>query len=247
MKRICEMKQVNIKRLIVVNTILFASYVSAQPLMKDEISNTRYHDWTGFYIGVNAGAVNHTMDITDTNAVFFDATVRQVSDPQLTGGIQAGYRRQLDHNRVSGVYGVELNANLTNARFSTQYGSSFALYQLDSEDALDAIVLLQLLGGIAVDRTLLFLAAGLSWAHITGYVDNLDSIMFSQGFDVDKKAWGSAIGAGIEYALTEQCSLRFKLDVITPHTYFTTDNLGNHFNIANHIVQGSIGLNYTFA
>src|ERR1700733_4895000 len=116
------MKKININHHVLPIVIAcFASCVSAQPYMKDDTLPARHRDWTGFYIGLNAGVVNHTMDLTDTNAVFFNATVRQVSDPKFTGGIQGGYRRQLDCNWVSGVYGVELSANVTDARFSTQY------------------------------------------------------------------------------------------------------------------------------
>lgn len=198
-------------------------------------------------MGLNMGALNHTMKITDTQAVFFNATIEQVSDPSLTGGIQGGYRHQLDCNRVSSVYGVEVSANLTDARFSTQYGSAFSLYQLDSKAALDALFLVELTGGIAVDKALFFLAAGLAWVHITGSMTNIDSIVFSQGFDVDKKTWGTVLGGGIEYALTQNLSLRLKVDVITPHTYTTTDNENNQFKIANYITQGSLGINYQFA
>lgn len=241
------MKQHTISHSILVSTVFFAACVSAQSVMKDDLLSAATHEWTGFYMGLNIGAVNHTMKITDTQSVFFNATMEQVSDPKLAGGIQGGYRRQLDYNRVSSVYGVEISANLSDARFSTQYGSPFALYQLDSEEALDAIFLFELTGGIAVDRTLFFLGAGLSWVHITGSMNNIDSIVFSQGFDVSKQAWGTVLSGGIEYALTQNVTLRFKVDVITPHTYTTTDNLNNQFKIANNITQGTIGINYQFA
>jgi hypothetical protein len=42
------------------------------------------------------------------------------------------------------------------------------------------------MGGIASERTLLFLAAGLSWTQLTGEITNLDRIAFFDGFSVKK-------------------------------------------------------------
>jgi opacity protein-like surface antigen len=240
------MQQIKHAITIVSSLLLLFILTTTHAAMKDDISRTP-HDWSGYYIGLNIGAINHTMDLTDTNATYFNATLHQVSDPRLAGGIQGGYRHQVDCNRVSAVYGLELTANLSDARFSEDYGSSFALYQLNSEHRLDALYLAQLTGGIAVDRALFFLAAGLSWVQITGDTTNLDSIVFSNSFSVKKNELGTALGGGIEYAITDKASIRLKVDVITPHTYSTSDNLDNNFKIANNIVQGTLGVNYTFA
>ena len=207
---------------------------------------TAPHNWTGFYAGLNAGAVNHTMNITDTQAVTFNATIQQVSNPKLTGGFQVGYRRQVDLTKASGVYGAELSANFANATFNKQYGSAFALYQLNAENKLQTLCLLQLTGGIAADKTLLFIAAGLSWANLSGNVTNVDGVPFFNSFNVGKKELGTAISGGIEYAYNDNISGRFKVDVITPNTYSTLDNAGNSYEISNTIVQGTVGVNYKF-
>jgi hypothetical protein len=76
------------------------------------------HNWTGFYAGINAGFVQQTMDITDTDATTFNATLVQQTNPRLTGGLQIGYRKQIDMTRTSAVYGAELSANFSDASFS---------------------------------------------------------------------------------------------------------------------------------
>jgi len=202
--------------------------------------------WTGYYAGLNVGAVSHTMNITDTQAATFNATLQQVTNPQPTIGFQVGYRRQMDPTRTSGVYGVELSGNFSNARFSKEYGSTFAVYQLSSKHELNDVWLAQVTGGIASGRTLLFLAAGLSWTDISGTTTNLDSVPFFDSFSVSKKALGTAIGGGVEYAFTRTLSARLKIDVITPNSYTTSDDSGNNYQISNSIVQGSVGLNYKF-
>lgn len=233
---------------ILLTASLLSSTTFADISLKGEVlPSTITYDWTGFYAGLNVGVVKHTLNMTDNQASSFDATIQQVSNLKLTGGIQVGYRRQLDLTRASGVYGVEFSANYANAKFEKEYGSPFALYQLRAKNELKNVCLLQLIGGIAADRTLLFLAAGLSWSNISGSVTNLDSIPFFNAFSVAKKALGSALGGGIEYAFSDAMSARFKVDVITPNAYTTSNNVGNRYQISNNIVQASLGLNYTFA
>lgn len=205
------------------------------------------YNWTGFYAGLNAGVVNHTLNMTDVEATSFNATIQQVSNPRLTGGLQVGYRQQLDFTKASGVYGLELSTNFSNAKFKNDYGSDFALYNFTSKHELKNATLLQLIGGIAADKTLLFLAAGLSWTSISGSVDSLDGAPFFNSFSVSKNQWGTAVGIGAEYACTENISARFKVDMIAPNTYTTSNETDSQFLIANNIVQATLGLNYKFA
>src|SRR5438445_1482508 len=95
---------------------LFSSIVIAHVSYKDEVTPMLASpcNWTGFYAGINVGAVKHTMNITDINATTFNATLQQELNQKLTGGLQVGYRRQLTLNSVSSVYGVELSADVAN-------------------------------------------------------------------------------------------------------------------------------------
>jgi opacity protein-like surface antigen len=173
--------------------------------------------------------------------------LQQVSNPSLTGGFQVGYRRQLDLARASGIYGVEFSANFSNASFNKEYGSPFGLYQLYAKNELKHVCLLQLIGGMTADRVMLFLAAGLSYANISGTVTNLDAIAFFHAFNVSNKVFGTALGGGAEYAINDQFSARFKVDVITPNTYTVANDTGGHYFVSNSIVEGTVGINYRFA
>jgi len=204
------------------------------------------YNWTGFYAGLNAGGVKHTMNVTDIQASTFYATIQETSDPNFSGGLQVGYRRQLDPVRTSGVYGLEFSTNFSNATFNQEYGSPFALYQLSAENQLKNVYLLQLMGGIAVDRALMFLAAGLSWSTLSDSMTSLDGVPFFTGFNDSKTAFGTAVGGGVEYAVTKAVSARFKLDVIAPNTWLVFADTDDNFQISNNIVQATIGLNYKF-
>lgn len=224
---------------------VFISSLSCSPLFADGILSAETN-WTGFYAGLNIGALKHTMNITDTNATTFLATLQQTSSPDFSGGFQVGYRQQMIPNPISGVWGVELSVNFSDASNQQAFGSPFALYQLHSGNRLNALGLLQFVGGIAADRTFLFLAAGLSLTDITGSVVNQDGIPFFNAFSVAKTGLGTALSAGFEYAFTPAFSARFKVDGITPAVYSTFDDVGDMFQISNNIVQGTFGVNYKF-
>lgn len=242
------MKQAQVAISFIASTLFLFSPLFAHSSLKNETTPlpSANNDWTGFYLGLNVGVVNHTLNMTDTASASFRSTIQQVSNPNLTGGFQVGYRRLLDLTKASGVYGLELSTNFSNADYSKQYGSPFATYQLNSNNQLKNVSLLELIGGIAADNTLLFFAAGISWVNITGHTTNADAVAFFNSFSVGRQKFGTAIGAGIEYAINEKFSARFKVDVATPSTYTTTDDSNNVYQISNNIVLGTVGINYRF-
>ena len=235
------MKYIRLAVLTFVGTSLLSSAACAT------FEPTAAYNWTGFYAGGNVGLVSHTMDVTDTDATTFLSTLHQVSNPSWSAGLQGGYRRQLNMCPVTGVYGLEASFNFSNARFDKTYGSSFATYQLNSQHQLKDTALMEVMGGIAADRVLLFLTAGLSWVNIGGTTTNDDSIAFFDSFNVSKNVLGTALGCGIEYAYNDKMSVRFKVDAIMPTTYSTHDNVGNSFQVSNNIGQAVLGINYKFA
>src|SRR5581483_3639216 len=106
---------------IIASIFLLSSAVLAHPDWKSNagtVASAPLRHWTGFYAGLNVGGVGHTMDVTDNQAVTFNATIRQASNPALTGGFQVGWRRQMDGTATTGVYGVEFSANIANAEFT---------------------------------------------------------------------------------------------------------------------------------
>jgi opacity protein-like surface antigen len=232
---------------IIMGILPIVTFAKSLIIDKDQTISSVSYNWTGHYMGLNAGAVKHVMNITDNQAVTFNATIQEVTDPGFTEGFQLGYRRQLNQTQTSGVFGLEFSANFSDAKSHKTYGSPFALYQLRSEHELKNVMLAELIAGIAADRSLLFMAAGLSWFTISGNVINEDGIPFFNEYTVGKKALAAAVGGGIEYAVSENISARVKVDVLVPQSYFTIDNSNDTYGIANNIAQGTIGVNYRFS
>jgi outer membrane immunogenic protein len=227
-------------------SLLSSTSFAHAPSKDDAISTPLSYNWSGLYAGLNAGIVKNTLTITDNQATTFYATIQQVPNPKPTGGFQVGYRRQLNLTQASGVFGLEFSADFVNAKSKKEYGSPYALYQLNFESKLKELLLLQLIGGIAADRTLLFLAGGFSWSHNTGRVTNLADIPFFDSFNINKQILGTAVSAGVEYAFSENVSARIKVDYILPNSYSVCNDVGDDFEISNNIVQGTFGVNYRF-
>jgi len=226
---------------------LSSTTISATLPDKDAAINSVVpHDWTGLYVGGNVGVVTHTMNVTDIQATSFNATIKEASNPQLTGGLQLGYRRQVAHTHLSGVYGLEFSTEFAQADFNQQYGSPYALYEITANNELKNTYLLQLLGGIAAQNTLFFFAAGLSWVNLAGGMIETSGAPYFTSFSANKTSLGTVLSGGIEYAWTKALSVRAKLDVITPNAYKVVDNLENTFQISNSVAQGVIGINYQF-
>ena len=241
------MKQCKLAAAISISASLFSSAIFAHVSFKDgdlTLAANAPHNWTGFYAGLNAGIVKHTLNVTDNQAASFNATINEATNPQFTGGFQLGYRHQVDLTGLSGVYGAEFSTNFSNAIFSQTYGSPFALYQLKATNTLKNISLLQLMGGIAANKTLLFVTGGLSWVNIAGDMTSENGAPFFNTFKVGKQALGTTIGGGVEYAFSQRISVRAKVDVVTPNVYSTADNTGNTYQITNNIVQATLGINY---
>lgn len=214
---------------------------------KNQVVQPNGFTWSGVYAGINAGFFKNSLKITDVNAASFNATIEQNTNPNFSGGFQVGIRRQMSPSPTSGVLGLEFSANFQDHLSQMQYGSPFALYQLDSSYRVKSSYLLELIGGISAEKTLLFLAAGASFSTIRGQVINTDGLPFFRQFSLNKNAIGPVIGAGVEYACNNKLSIRAKIDMVYNNSYRTKDDTGNSYEVANQTMIASLGLNYKFA
>lgn len=131
--------------------------------------------WTGFYVGANAGFA--TSDEFDWDN---DTT-------SWNGGVQAGYLQQFDMF----VVGAEVEANIMDDLY----------YALTPTSGLSQTWSVAVKGraGVAIDNTLIYGLAGVSFTEFEEYGDAVASGDVNTGF---------VFGLGVEQAITEQISLR---------------------------------------
>lgn len=167
-------------------------------------------DWTGFYVGADLGGVT-TDDFSETNSAWL-------------GGVQAGYLYQ------SGiaVFGAELGANWHDA-LQYELTPTGGLQQDWSVEATGR-------GGVALDNTLIYGAAGVS---LTEFAATGNASVSS-----DTHA-GLVLGLGVEQKLGNGWSARAEY---TQTNYWdvasVVDGVSRADDLTNHAV--TVGVNYRF-
>ncbi|MBZ0215997.1 MAG: outer membrane beta-barrel protein, partial [Fimbriimonadaceae bacterium] len=223
------------------------------------------HDWTGIYLGLNAGYQwgNADLDVTHRpSQAAFGANPYSVNhDPDgFLGGVQAGYNWQSDMF----VFGVEADIQFMNADSSrtttplilfggAPQAGSFAI----SRSELNALGTLRARVGAAMDRNLFYLTGGLAF----GQVEDFSRAQYGGGvgnafnYIATTDSWrtGWTIGAGFERAIDDNWTVKAEYlhyDLgehsvtglpVAPNPPFNTNNI---WDVSGDIAR--IGLNYKF-
>lgn len=178
------------------------------------------YDWTGFYIGVNGGYG------------FGDSGSFGSPDGGLVGGT-LGYNYQIGQF-VIGAEGDWDFADLT-------HGKTYPLANYRIRQ--DEIVTARARAGLALDRTLLYVTGGYAGVHERGsYFDPVTGLGGSESH------WrnGGAIGAGAEYALTHNITMKaeYLYLPLSGKTYFGGTPYTASSSSGDSLFR--VGLNYKF-
>ena len=271
------MRRLIIALIATVSTIALTQIVSAAdmsmkaPAHRPPVAPT--YNWTGFYIGGNAGYgwgnANDTMTLGGqwlqpggdifTNQLLTPFGNGQLKPNGFIGGVQAGYNYQTGQ----WVFGVEVDANYF--RMKKSVSQSFLNlpdgngYTFTSSFETNWLVTARPRIGYSFDRFLVYGTGGLAIADqkfsqtITGVV--LGSV---QTGSVSNTAVGWTMGAGAEYALGSHWSLKAEyLYVDLGSVSFSTVDVGNCGPISCSLYTGGhsahlkenivrAGINYNF-
>jgi outer membrane immunogenic protein len=165
------------------------------------------YDWTGFYLGLNAGAawnnssVDENFDPSGPLGGLADQLEEDIEGDQtaFTGGAQAGYNWQID----SFVLGLEADFNYLDFHESKDIsiiGAAPADASLDFKADWFGTVRGRL--GFAADNFLVYATGGLAYGH-SEVEAKADFGADTWHADEDKTNWGWTIGGGAEYAFDE--------------------------------------------
>jgi len=181
----------------------------------DQAIVTASRDWTGFYIGANAG-------YADFDAAHFGDDTDLATLNGWQGGVQAGYNAQFD----SIVLGVE--ADLSAAGIIE--GSDTDHW--DADDGINALATLRGRLGFAVGDLLLYGTAGLAVANLD--VD-----------DQAQTIGGWVAGVGAEYMVSETVSLKAEYLYANFGTVEVDGyNNGDEFDIAGSAVRVGVNFHF---
>ena len=147
--------------------------------------------WTGFYVGVNGG-----YDFAN----FTKGSKAAFGNPGGgLFGVTAGYNYQLTQNFVLGVEGDYDYTSLSQTRVNAFSAIS------TSKAKLNSLFTVRGRAGYSVDRALLYVTGGYAGANVKSSLNDVTNTI--TGSDSTYRS-GYALGAGIEYAFTNNISAK---------------------------------------
>lgn len=179
------MKYLAIAAALLASTSAQAADLTAQP-----------YNWSGAYIGIQAGG---RWTEESVNAVSGEGPISLGIKPK--GGLIGGYAGY-NHQFGNIVLGAEVSATLNSV--SDNWNMSFT----DYEDKAKSLTSLNARFGYAIDRTLLYATGGWSHAKYSTSMRPDSSGIGYITYDSKQNRNGYNIGAGVEYAFTDNIIAR---------------------------------------
>jgi outer membrane immunogenic protein len=165
--------------------------------------------WTGFYIGGNIGAAWAQSEWHDS---LFGLNWGRTSDARFIYGGQIGFNYQFAGSNF--VIGAEAQGDWLGSDGGgvTRVGPLGHGFNIVSNDTRIATLAARF--GFAADRALFYAKAGGGWVANNGFtVTDLTTGQVFVG-DTGRTLSGWMVGAGIEYAFTDNWSMKFEYDYI---------------------------------
>jgi len=211
--------------------------VAAGPVMATDLPTPPYkapmaykapsvpeYNWSGFYLGVTAGGGMAGLPVTD-----MDDTGPFLKGPTLKSGgaiagVHAGYNWQFSPSFLVGIEGdfnwASFKASDTSCSGPCVFSNLNLNFPMTAASKLNEISTLRGRLGPTMDRTLLYVTAGPAWGHINASLTEFNCLSggcegpnvpagqpFATAADSSFHI-GVALGAGVEYALTQNWIFR---------------------------------------
>lgn len=188
-----------LKRAIGVAGLMGLLLYSATANAADAVTVEQGYDWSGLYVGAHAGVLWGDVDYSENFIDGFepydpaDFSVSPSGDG-FVGGLYGGFNFQVDQIVLGlegdfGWGGIDIDAGSSTVNDYSAFSSSWNAH-------------VRARAGFAIDRALIFVAGGLAMADLE--LDDIDPA-FSKDSSVHT---GWTIGAGIDYAATENLLIR---------------------------------------
>jgi outer membrane immunogenic protein len=257
--------------LTVLFTVIGVAFSFAGPMRMESKELTQQApppcDWTGFYVGVNAGVTEFQSRFTNQNNWAPDGedesghwgTTSTYDNTAFIGGGQAGYNYQWQDL----VLGVEADfsglGNANNNHFLASGDRSSDDRGWDLKGQVDFMATLRGRLGISFNnnRAMIYGTAGGAYAHGDWHANSFDKSTPSEGLEWtgDDGRWGWTGGFGFEYAFNCHWSLRAEAlytwlnsDTQDPSGPSDSSNvdLPFRYRFEDNLWSYRIGLNYKF-
>jgi outer membrane immunogenic protein len=199
-----------------------AADLAARPYAKAPAAIATVYNWTGVYVGANAGYawgqsdLGTTLDLASSWAAegaafrndFVALSNRRLNPAGAIGGLQIGSNWQTG----AWVLGLEADANATDlgAR-AIVTGPNPPTFRTFNESVRNNwLVTVRGRAGYAVDRTLLYVTGGLAVGDVKGSWDLTSGNGYAKTGSVSDTKVGWTAGAGVEHAFTPNWTVKLE-------------------------------------
>jgi outer membrane immunogenic protein len=243
-----------------------ARYTKAPPVVAP------VYNWTGFYVGPNAGGAWNESKLTTSplfsQVGYFDPTSpaavalagnQNINKSGFTGGVTAGYNWQINN----AVLGVETDFNFFGIKGSSRGTAAYPCcvanaITVNSSESTDWLWTLRGRAGfLATPALLLYGTGGLAVANVKASYLFTDTFEASESASISTTRYGWTAGVGGEYALMNGWSIKAEyLYVDLGRASTTSTNLMASYGpvpatVFTHTVDlrsniGRVGINYKF-
>jgi outer membrane immunogenic protein len=195
-----------------VGSSAFAADLPPAPVYKTPVMTPAYYDWSGFYVGLNAGGGSSRDCWTVNNVLGFPIGAFSEGCHNATGGIaggQIGFRWQ-SGSWVFGVEGQGDWASLKGNNASIPVAALIGVPLLTNQTKVDALGMFTGQVGYAWDSVLFYVKGG---AAVTDNVYN--GLITGTNAVIDsarETRWGGAVGAGVEFGFAPNWSVGLEYD-----------------------------------
>lgn len=209
--------------------------------------------WTGFYVGLNAGAGFNGGNRHFSEFGYYDyntaGSIGSNNDTGFTGGLQVGYNWQFG----SFVAGVETDINYIdrsngNSFSYTPYGGYE--YVLGFGDSNNWFGTVRGRLGYAVDRALFYATGGFAYGGKIGGASGTYHNLVLTTSDNNGSSTGWTLGGGMEYAFSNAWTVRLEYLHVdlgsTTRTLFATPTTGINISTDNKFDVVRAGVNFRF-
>lgn len=193
-------------------------------------------NWSGFYAGAQigydvGGRAEYTYFQTPGSDYNYNHGLRG-----FLGGIYAGYNHQFDNGVVLGVE--------ADAWFGDVHGSSHAPGddEFRAKTKIDRAISARARLGFAVDRLMPYVAGGVTSAHMK-FNEHLNASHYASA---KKSLIGWNVGVGVEYALTDNVSLRgeYRYTRFSKKDFMT--DITDEYSLKSYTHDIRLGVSYRF-
>lgn len=217
--------------------VLLTSHAYAADAVVEEVPVVASFDWSGFYVGLQAGYLASEFDITFPGNPEF---ATKPDNDGFVGGIYGGYNYQFSNNWVIGAEGEFNGASADGDDVVTSNGGPIPSEVWDSEINWTAAIRGRI--GYAMDRTLIYAAGGVAFADYDVHVS--DSGVLRDTISDTPTGW--TIGAGAEHAFAENIVARvdYRYSDFGSETFVLPSTIDTEVDLVTHEVK--FGIAYKF-